>query len=282
MTWPSGETAFVTGAASGIGLGIARALAAGGAKVALVDLEGPGLTAAAEELRAAGGSVAAVALDVGAEDRWAEAADRAEAALGPVSILVNNAGIVSSAPLVETTPKEWRRHFRVNADGQFLGMSTFLPRFLERGGRAHLLNTASMGGLMPIPGVGAYTASKFASVGLSLTLREELRGTGVAVSVLCPGTVATGMTTAEATAEHPAGAHPDRVGEQVVEALAAGRFLIPTHGDYEPIVAELHREIEQAFRDTDDRHGPDPSARMILGGVDPTDSILRREATGRV
>ena len=84
MTWPSGETAFVTGAASGIGLGIARALAA-----------------------------------------------------------------VSPAPPVETTPEEWRRHFRVNADGQFLGMSTFLPRFLERGGRAHLLNTASMGSSCP-------------------------------------------------------------------------------------------------------------------------------------
>ena len=70
--------------------------------------------------------------------------------------------------------------------------------------------------------MGAYTASKFAGAGLSLTQREELRGTGLVVSVLCPGTVATGTTTAEATAEHPAVAHPDRVGEQVVEALAAG------------------------------------------------------------
>jgi len=278
MTWPSGETAFVTGAASGIGLGIARALVARGARVALVDLDGRKLAAAAEELGAAGGSVVAVELDVSAEDLWADAADRVEAALGPVSILVNNAGVISGAPITETTLESWRRHFRINADGQFLGTSTFLPRFLKRGGRAHLLNTASMAGLMPVPGVGAYSASKFASVGLSLALREELRGTDVVVSVLCPGTVSTGMVSADATGEHPAGANPDRVGEQVVEALEAGRFLIPTHGDFEPIVAELHREIEQAFRDTDDRHGPDPSTQMILGGVDPVDRMLRPEA----
>jgi NAD(P)-dependent dehydrogenase (short-subunit alcohol dehydrogenase family) len=104
--------------------------------------------------------VIAVELDVSAEDLWADAAERAEAALGPVSILVNNAGVISGAPIVETTLETWRRHFRVNVDGQFLGTSTFLPRFLERGGRAHILNTASMGGLMPVPGVGAYSASK--------------------------------------------------------------------------------------------------------------------------
>ena len=129
---------------------------------------------------------------------------------------------------------------------------------LERGGRAHVLNTASMGGLMPIPGVGAYCASKFASVGLSMVLREELKGTDISVSVLTPGTVATGM--------NPGGADPDRVGEQVVEALEAKRFLIPTHGDFEPILAGIHREIEQAFADTDDRHGPDPSAQMLFSG----------------
>ncbi|QLJ04015.1 SDR family oxidoreductase [Streptomyces sp. NEAU-sy36] len=278
MTWPSGESAFVTGAASGIGLGIARALVARGAKVALVDLDGDKLAAAAAELGAAGGSAVAIGLDVSAEDRWTDAADRAEAALGPVSILVNNAGVISAAPLTETTFENWRRHFRVNVDGQFLGTSVFLPRFLERGGRAHILNTASMGGLIPVPGVGAYSASKFASVGLSLALREELRDTGVRVSVLCPGTVATGMTAAGTTSEHPAGADPDRVGEQVVEAMEAGRFFIPTHPDFAPIVTELHREIEQALRETDDRHGPDPSVRMILGGVDPVDKVLRPEA----
>ncbi|MFI2609740.1 SDR family NAD(P)-dependent oxidoreductase [Kitasatospora sp. NPDC018619] len=278
MTWPSGETAFVTGAASGIGLGIARALVARGARVTLVDLDGDKLAAAVAELGAAEGSVVAIELDVSVEDRWKDAADRAEAALGPVSILVNNAGVISAAPLVDTTFEDWRRHFRVNVDGQFLGTSVFLPRFLERGGRAHILNTASMGGLMPVPGVGAYSASKFASVGLSLALREELRDTGVRVSVLCPGTVSTGMT---AAGGHPVGADPDRVGEQVVEAMEAGRFVIPTHPDFAPIVAELHREIEQALRDTDDRHGPDPSVQMILGGVDPVNQVLPPYAEAR-
>ncbi|PPI99702.1 SDR family NAD(P)-dependent oxidoreductase [Nocardia nova] len=270
MTWPSGQAAFVTGAASGIGLGIARALIAAGAEVALADVDGTRLAAVVDEITAQGGTAVAIELDVSAEDAWADAADRAEAALGPISILVNNAGVISNAPIAQTTPEAWRRNFRVNVEGQFLGTSTFLSRFLERGGRAHILNTASMGGLMPIPGVGAYCASKFASVGLSLVLREELRGTDIGVSVLTPGTVATGMTAAEGAG----GANPDRVGEQVVEALQAKRFLIPTHGDFEPILAKIHREIEQAFADTDDRHGPDPSAQMLLAGVDPLNELL--------
>ncbi|MBP3083807.1 SDR family NAD(P)-dependent oxidoreductase [Mycolicibacterium fortuitum] len=279
MKWPNEKAAFVTGAASGIGLGIARALVNQGAKVALADLDADKLTSVAEQFTSTGATVAAVPLDVSSEDQWLDAADRAEAALGSVSILVNNAGIVSNASIVETTSEVWHRHFRVNVDGQFFGIKTFLPRFLKRGGRAHILNTASMGALMPIPGVAAYCASKFASMGLSLTLREELKTSAVDVSVLTPGTVATGLTTAEATNDRPAGADPDRVGEQVVEALQAQRFLIPTHGDYQPILAGLHREIEQAFADTDDRHGPDPSLQMILAGTDPLEEILRREPT---
>lgn len=277
MNWPNGEAAFVTGAASGIGLGIARALINQGAKVALADRDADKLATIVEELSSAGATVVAVPLDVSNEEQWVGAADAAEAALGPISILINNAGVVSNAAIVDTTTELWHRHFSVNVDGQFFGVRTFLPRFLERGGRAHILNTASMGALMPIPGVGAYCASKFASMGLSMVLREELKATAVDVSVLTPGTVATGMTSAEATGDRPAGANPDRVGEQVVEALQAQRFLIPTHGDYEPILAGLHREIEQAFADTDDRHGPDPSVQLILAGTDPLDDILRRE-----
>lgn len=210
---------------------------------------------------------------------WIDAADRVERELGPVSILVNNAGVVSSGTIAETSAQDWRRTFSVNVDAQYLGTSTFLPRFLERKGRAQILNTSSMGGLMPIPGVGAYCASKFASFGLSLVLREELRGTDVAVSVLTPGTVATGMTSAEATDVRPPGADPDRVGEQVVEAMQAGKFLIPTHGDFEPVLAALHREIEQAFAETDQRHGPDPSVQIMLSGGDPLEEVLRREET---
>ena len=277
MTWPSGEAAFVTGAASGIGLGIARALIKQDVKVALADVDAAKLTAVAEELAAQGATVIAIPLDVSEAGQWVEAADRAEAALGPISIVVNNAGIVRNAPLVETSLELWHRSFAINVDGQFLGTNTFLPRILARGGRGHILNTASMGALMPIPGIGAYVASKFASMGYSMVLREELKGTEVGVSVLTPGTVVTGMTAAEGTDVRPAGADPDRVGEQVVEAILAGRFYIPTHSDYDPIVAEIHREIEQAFADTADWHGPDPSVQFLLGGADPVDALLRRD-----
>ncbi|AHH20053.1 putative oxidoreductase, SDR-family [Nocardia nova SH22a] len=286
--WPAGEAAFITGGASGIGLGIARALVAAGAKVALADIDEDGLAAAAEELSCAAGVVTTVKLDIGDSDAWEAAADAAERAIGPISILCNNAG-VSGGVTIEQTPLEiWRWVQRINTEAQFIGISTFLPRFRTRSGRAHILNTASMAGLLPFAGGGAYTASKFASVGLSMVLREELRNSDIRVSLLCPGTVATRLsetasaaeaevlghepdtTAAERVAEMLAqGADPNAVGEQVVEAMADDQFLIITHREWGPVVAELHSEVEQAFTDFDGRHGHDPVAEMMASGVNP-------------
>jgi len=293
MNWPAGQAAFVTGAASGIGLGIARALVAAGAKVALADVDARRLADIAADLTAAGGAVIDVPLDVGDPDQWAAAADRAEKALGPISILCNNAGVsgggVDGPREAEQIPLDvWRWVHRVNIDGQFLGVSTFLPRFKQRGGRSHILNTASMVGLVPFTRMAAYCSSKFASVGFSMVLRDELKGSDVGVSLLCPGNVATriAMTSAAGEAEllgealnsakidgiaalSAQGADPDRVGEQVVEAMQQRQFLIITHREWAPLVGAVHDEIQQTFDAFDERYGPDISALSLAQGVNP-------------
>lgn len=288
--WPAGEAAFVTGAASGIGLGIARALVAAGAKVALADINGARVADVAKELSDAGGTVLGLPLDVGDAAQWSASADRAEEALGPISILCNNAGVTATKPIDETPLEVWRWIYKINVEAQFIGVSTFLPRFKSRGGRAHIMNTASMSGLVPMIYVAAYSSSKFASVGFSMVLRDELKlqSPDIGVSVLCPGSVATriALTGAEGeakllgtemdraaaeanTALAAQGADPDRVGEQVLEAMQQRQFLIITHRDWEPLVDRTQSEVKQAFTAFDDRHGPDPTARFLAEGPSP-------------
>jgi NAD(P)-dependent dehydrogenase (short-subunit alcohol dehydrogenase family) len=296
MTWPAGHAALVTGAASGIGLGLARALVAAGAKVALADIDADRVALAAAQLAEAGGTAIGLALDVGNPDQWHEVADAAEAALGPIAILCNNAGVSVMSEVDQTPLNLWRWVYRINVEGQFLGVSTFLPRFKQRGGRCHIINTASMSGIVPMGRVAAYSSSKFASLGFSMALRQELQGSTIGISVLCPGNVATriavssGEYEAALTGKAPdqavmdgnfalsaLGADPDRVGEQVVEAMQDGRFLIYTHREWEPLVAAVHAEIRDAFAACDNRHGPDVSAQAFAKGENP---ITAKERVG--
>lgn len=293
LNWPRGQAAFVTGAASGIGLGISRALVAAGARVALADIDAARVAAAAKALADEGGEVIGLPLDVSDPQQWPQVADRAEAALGPISILCNNAGVsgggVDGSREIDQTPLEvWRWVYRINVDGQFLGVSTFLPRFKARGGRAHIVNTASMVGLAPITRMAAYSSSKFASVGFSLVLRDELQGSEVGASLLCPGNVATRIAETSGEAEagllhqtldrdlldrtaaiSAQGADPDLVGRQVVEAMQQRQFLIITHREWAPLVEAVHGEIRRAFSEFDGRYGPDMSALALAQGVNP-------------
>ncbi|MET8468693.1 SDR family oxidoreductase [Streptomyces sp. NPDC006422] len=282
MSWPTGHTALVTGAASGIGFGIAKALVAVGARVALVDIDAARLQEAETSLRAAGGTVLAVPFDIAETDRWEELADRVEEALGPVSVLCNVAGVNGGGTADRTPLEVWRWVHGVNLDAQFAAVAAFLPRFQSRGGRTHILNTSSVAGLVPMAGVAAYASSKFASAGFSMVLRDELRGTDVGVSLLVPGSVATAINfhageaeakllgrqmDREAAERNSAllsrGADPDRVGEQAVEAVREGQFLVVTHREWGPFVTRVHREIENAYEGFDGRHGPDPVATAM-------------------
>ncbi|MGR6534358.1 SDR family NAD(P)-dependent oxidoreductase [Streptomyces rochei] len=166
--------------------------------------------------------------------------------------------------------------------------STGAPRTC---GRSHILNTSSISGLIPMAGVAAYTSSKFASVGLSMALREELAGTDVGVSLLVPGAVATpinfnagaaeakllGREMDAAVAEKNSalllqGADPGRVGEQVVEAMQQKQFMVVTHREWGPFAAHVHREIERAYEEFDGRHGPDPVATAMAAGEETISS----------
>jgi NAD(P)-dependent dehydrogenase (short-subunit alcohol dehydrogenase family) len=235
----AGKTAVVTGAGSGIGRSLAILLAERGARVHAADIDEASAQAAATEIRAAGGRAQAHAVDVADPDAVGRLADLVFAA-GPVDLLFNNAGIGLAGELTDTTLKDWQRLIDVNLMGVVHGLHAFLPRLLAQDRPAHIVNTASMAGLVPAAGLAAYSATKAAVVGLTDALDIELRDTGVRVSALCPGVINTAIVAASTmrgewedrrarTAAFYArrGASPDVVARQALAAVTRGRRVIP-------------------------------------------------------
>jgi NAD(P)-dependent dehydrogenase (short-subunit alcohol dehydrogenase family) len=242
-------TAFITGGAQGIGLALAEALASRGVRVAIADLDEQALDAAHERL-AASAEVAAYHLDVRDRARYAQVADAAEAALGPVTLLFNNAGVAGGCSVKQMTYEHWDWMLGVNLDGVVNGIQTFVPRMLGRERGGYIVNTASGAGLVAAGAGFLYTTSKFAVVGMSEALALELAPHGIGVSVLCPGPVATNIventwksgpaaaetqdprvraSLAETTAFLQAqGVTPQRVAEMVIAAMNARRLHVLT------------------------------------------------------
>ncbi|MEU3985693.1 SDR family NAD(P)-dependent oxidoreductase [Streptomyces sp. NPDC026672] len=185
----AGRTALVTGAAQGI----ARALAARGVNVAITDVDADALTEARESLASERGEVRTFVLDVRDRTAFEQVADKVEDELGPVSLLFNNAGLGTRVAVDAMSYESWDFVMGVNLGGVINGLQTFLPRMLERGTTGHIVNTSSAAGLVPEGGGYLYHGSKFAVVGISESLRQELAPHGIGVSVLCPGAVATGI-----------------------------------------------------------------------------------------
>ncbi len=252
MTDVKGRTAFITGGANGIGLGIARAFGRAGAKLALADLDVAALAHAKAEL-AALTVVEAVELDVRDRAAYARAADEVERALGPVSLLFNNAGVAGGAPAHKLTYELWDWAMGINLYGVINGVQTFLPRMVARGAGGHIVNTASGAGLAATGNGVLYSTAKYGVVGLSETLHLELAAVGIGVSVLCPGPVATDIVARtakvqpaereppseeqrELVAQHlalatrilQAGVSPDTVGEMVFDGVLGNRLYIHT------------------------------------------------------
>lgn len=252
MTDVANRTAFITGGANGIGLGIARALARAGAKLALVDVDAAGLERAGAELSQVTEVFMAV-LDVRDRAAYAQVADQAEAQLGPVSILINNAGVAGGAPANRLTYELWDWGIGINLDGVINGIQTFLPRMTSRGVGGHVVNTASAAGLFAGPGNVLYCTAKFAIVGMSEELHAELERQGIGVTVLCPGPVATDIiartragqpkVTRSMSSEQRSvafarneaakgrlanGVQPDAVGDMVLAAILENRLYIHT------------------------------------------------------
>lgn len=192
MTDVNGRTAFITGGANGIGLGIARSLARAGVKLALVDLDTEALACAKAELEQIT-PVETFRLDVRDRAAYATIAAAVEQALGPVSLLFNNAGVAGGAPAAKLTYDLWDWGIGINLHGVINGIQAFLPGMVARGQGGHIVNTASGAGLAATSSGVLYSTAKFGVVGMSEALNAELGAAGIGVSVLCPGPVATGI-----------------------------------------------------------------------------------------
>lgn len=264
-----GKTAIVTGAASGIGLGIARALAGAGANVVLADLRAEPLEAARKQMAATGARVATAVVDV-SDPQSVEAAGKAALdAFGALHIAVNNAGVAMHGTPVETvTTPEWNWVLGVNVMGVVNGIRSFVPLIRAAGQGGHVVNTGSVSSLFVRRGreQGAYAMTKYAVLALSEALEQELAGSGIGVSVLCPGGVRTAIFDSAATRPDRFGGgyqrpgqealtsffastalDPDTVGRRVLQAIRDDEFYVLTHtGERDAVSARFDR-IMAAF-----------------------------------
>jgi NADP-dependent 3-hydroxy acid dehydrogenase YdfG len=216
------QVVAITGGARGIGRATAAALIGQGARVAIGDIEAPLVERAAQEL---GAGTIGLPLDVTDRASFASFLDRVEAALGPLDILINNAGIMPIGPFTEESDATAKRMVDINLHGVIFGSKLALERFLPRG-RGHLVQIASAAGKAGFPGGATYCATKHAVVGLSETLRAELRDTGIEVSVVMPVVVNTELGSGLPTTRGFKVVEPEDVANAVVEALQTGRFEV--------------------------------------------------------
>ena len=202
----TGKAAFVTGAASGIGLGITEALVAKGARVMMADIDVDELARVSDRLRAEGADVATAIVDVSLREDQQRAADQMVQAFGGVDILINNAGVGGGGPFERWNDKGWDWTVGVNLMSVIYGFDIF-GRIMAQQGAGHIVSTASIAGMMPLDS-SAYSATKFGVVAVSESLREELAPKGVGVSLLCPGFVNTSII-------HSHRHLPERFGENL-------------------------------------------------------------------
>jgi NAD(P)-dependent dehydrogenase (short-subunit alcohol dehydrogenase family) len=250
-----GRVAVVTGAAGGIGLALAEQLAAAEMRVVMSDVDGDRLAAAAAGID---GDVEAIAADVARYADVEAVATRAAERFGAVHVVCNNAGVTRPGPAWELGLEEWDWLFSVNVRGVVNGVKAFVPAMVASCEAGHVVNTASIGGLLPYAGIAAYTASKYAVVGLSESLQLDLRAAGapIGVSVLCPGPTETDFR-AHSRALHPSGPAGDVTGEYdgiaripaadaaalVVDAIRSNRFWVLTHPTYRHAIERRARGI---------------------------------------
>ncbi|MEZ5743307.1 MAG: SDR family NAD(P)-dependent oxidoreductase [Sphingomonadaceae bacterium] len=253
-----GKTAFVTGGASGIGLGIAKALLGAGMNVVIADIRQDHLDAGSAELDG-GERVMAVQLDVTDRAAYAAAADAVEAKFGKIHLLVNNAGVAVVGPTELATFADWDWVMGVNLGGVINGVTVMLPRILSHGEGGHIVNTSSMSGMVPVGGTTIYSTAKAAVLTMMETMRPELESRGVICSAFCPGAVQSNIAAAGETrpddlaetgyAEADKGRQDggqffhlymtkEEVGERVLEGILNDELYILTHSEFLPGVTD--------------------------------------------
>jgi NAD(P)-dependent dehydrogenase (short-subunit alcohol dehydrogenase family) len=266
----SGKTAIVTGAASGIGLGIATALAEAGANVVMADIQKDAVEEAAHGLSGTNKRVMPVRIDVTLEPSVVDALAEAEKNFGKLHIASNNAGVpMHGTPLVDVPEADWHFVMGVNIWGIIHGIRHFVPAILRHGEEGHVVNTASVAGFQNRRGTnqGPYSMTKYAALSLTEALEHELDGAKVGVSVLCPGPINTNIARgARNRPEHmggplarpsdeavlaerlaTTGLDPKTVGERVVDAIRTKTFYAFVGAVPAEIIRGRHRRIEAAL-----------------------------------
>lgn len=265
-----GKTAFITGGASGIGFALARAFGREGMQIALADIDFDAARYAVERLDKDQIKAVPIRCDVG-ERQWIErAALETLAAFGKVHVICNNAGVAVGGPLGTVSDSDWNWIIDVNLMSVVYGVETFYPLIRSHGEGGHIVNTASIAGLISPPGLEPYAATKFAVVAMSEGWMQQLQQINIGVSVLCPGFVRTrihesgrarpdrygghgeidagvGPTQAEAAEAIAHGIDPDIVGTRTVEAVKAGEFYIFTHPFMRDFVEMRFQMIRAGF-----------------------------------
>jgi len=270
----AGKVAFITGGGSGVALGQAKAFAAQGMKIVIADIRRDHLDSAVAYFREQKLPVHGIQLDITDRRAYAAAADEAEKVFGPVQLLCNTAGVSQFGPVQQATYDDWDWQLSVNLGGIVNGIQTFVPRMLNHGLGAHIVNTASMAGFLPLPGCAIYCTSKFAVRGLSECLQLDLAPHGIGVSVLCPGAVNTNIHEAVLTrpkhlsstgyyGADPAvmkslkdviapGYDPVELGEIVVRAVQNDQLYVIPYAEFS---GPMQQRLDMALKVI-----PDPSA----------------------
>lgn len=269
----AGRTAFVTGGANGVGIGIVRNLLNEGVKVAIADIRQDAIDRALATLD--NREVMGVRLDVSSREGFREAADRVEAEFGPVSLLFNNAGVNLFQTIEDSSYDDWDWVMGVNLHGVINGVTTFAPRMKARalsgevkGG--HITNTASMASFIASGSPGIYNTTKFAVRGLSYSLRHSMVEYGIGVSVVHPGLVKSYIYASDDVRPddlkgemkpvdrewvkrlegvHEFGMEPDTIGARILGGIRENRANIFTHPDHKEELEELFDEIIADYRD---------------------------------
>ncbi len=279
-----GKTAFITGGASGMGLGIAKACAREGMKVVIADFRQSAIDEAVKIFKEHGWPVHGINLDVTNREAYVKAADEAEAVFGKIHVLVNNAGISTFEPKIPQGIFDWKDidfDIDVNYKGVLNGIVLIVPRILKHGEGGYVVSTASMSGLVPVPGFPMYDSLKMAVITLMEELAIELEGTNVGSAAFCPGPYSTnlGTTSGELRQKHlgieppkfeipkdkdgnpikfemPKGIdfskmtrHADEAGERVVRGIKRGDLYILTHVDFKEGWVARSNAIARAFPD---------------------------------
>lgn len=260
----TGKVAFITGGASGIGLGMARAFLEEGMKVSLADWNDKHIAQAKEQL-AGNNAVHFVKTNVAERDSLRAAAQETLDTFGKIHVLCNNAGVNGGGTAASPDFEEWDKALAVNLGGVVNGTKIIVPIIREQGEGGHVVNTSSMAGVVPLPGLAAYSTAKYAVRGFSESLRIQLAEKGIGVSCLFPGATRTALVPLpEDDPEHikEEGApqflkdlwdamrcaiDPYDTGREVVKAIKENRFYIFTNSEFLDEVKERHREIEAAF-----------------------------------